>query len=60
VTAGAPPPAGEVPLLVVAEGVLPGRVDLEGASPADVAPTVLAWLGVGVKKGELAGRPRLP
>jgi hypothetical protein len=60
VTAGAPPQAGAVPLLVVAEGVLPGRVDLAGASPADVAPTVLAWLGVGVPKGELAGRPRLP
>lgn len=60
VTAGAPPEAGAAPLLVVAEGVLPGRADLAGASAADVAPTVLAWLGVDVKQGELAGRARLP
>jgi hypothetical protein len=54
-------PGGGAPprLVTAADGILPHRIDLEGASLADVAPTVLAWLGIG-GGNELAGRPLVP
>ena len=35
-----------IPLSVSADGILPNRIDLSRSSLYDVAPTVLAWLGL--------------
>jgi arylsulfatase A-like enzyme len=54
----ADPRVHTIPLLIAADGVLPGKLDLRGASLYDVAPTVLDWLGVPPEEA-LPGRTRL-
>jgi predicted AlkP superfamily pyrophosphatase or phosphodiesterase len=54
----ADPRVHTIPLLIAADGVLPGKLDLRGASLYDVTPTVLDWLGVPAE-GALPGRSRL-
>ena len=46
-----------IPLIVSADGILPNRIDLSRSSLYDVAPTVLAWLGLPLDEA-MPGTPR--
>ena len=54
------PQVRTIPFVMALDGILPGTLDLNGASLYDITPTVLDWMEVEIPGGRFPGRSRLP